>query len=148
MKKVYLATSISTRVDGDGRVHLHYKEHIEAILKALKAGNLDVFCAVEEQGWKISTDYTPGQAVTYDLSEIKASDYVLAVLHEDASWGVQYEMGYGAGIGKTVVIATEPADKLAYFNSGLVESKAIKHIVYKNAADLAHQFAKISDSME
>jgi|SRR3569833_2788465 len=137
--KIYLATSFSTRVDGDGRVHPHFRQHVEAIINALEAKRHRVFCAVKHEGWVIKPDITPGQAVRLDLGELEKSECVLAILHEDASRGVQYEMGYAIGLGKQVIIATEPQDKIAYFNQGLIENGTVTHLTYKNAAELAEQ---------
>ncbi len=143
MKRIYLASSFSTRVDGDGNVHPHYRQHMERIIEAMESAGYEIFCAIKYEGWKISTSRTPSESVAKDLDQIDKSDIVLAVLHEDASRGVQYEMGYAAGLGKDVVAATEPGDKIAYFNEGLIKGGKIKHIVYSGADELISGLKKL-----
>ena len=130
-------------MDGDGRVHPHYKEHIEKIISSLEAAGYSVFCAVKYENWTISPKRPPADAVAEDLAEIRKADLLLAVLHEDASRGVQYEMGYAAGLDKAVIVATEPKDKLAYFNKGLIDSGVVKRIVYDSPEELATEIKKL-----
>lgn len=131
-KKLFIATSFSSKVDDSGNVLSEFRAEIEAILTELRGSkNTDVFCAIEAEGWKISA--VPAEVgVQQDLQEIDNSDAVLIILGDKPSWGVQFEMGYAAAKGKTVIIATPTKIKLSYFNQGLVNLNQITHITYEN----------------
>jgi len=148
MQKIYLATSITNRLDANKQAHPEFKDHIEAIAKALEAEGFKVFCAIRRQNWTVAEHHTPSEAVTIDLSEIDASDILLAILHEDTSSGVQYEIGHAAGSGKTVILVTEPGDKIAFFNQGLIDSGKVGHIVYQTAERLSERVEKILSRTE
>lgn len=135
-KKLFIATSFSSKVDDSGNVLSEFRAEIEAILKELrKSKNAEVFCAIEAEGWKIS-DMLAEVGVHKDLQEINLSDVVLIILSDKPSWGVQFEMGYAVAKGKAVFIAAPPTIKLSYFNQGLVDLNQITYITYENPQSL------------
>lgn len=71
MKKLFLGTSFSGHVDyKTGQVDGDFRAKIEEILKEIrKSGDLEVFCAVEYEGWVIS-EISPGEGAKKDLEEI------------------------------------------------------------------------------
>ncbi len=144
MSKVFLATSFSNQVDYDtGEVKPVFRKVIEEILEALrKSGHLEVFCAVEHEGW-IITNSPPDIGVKKDLEEIDNSDILLALVHDQPSAGVQFEIGYALGKGKHVFIATEGDGRLSYFNQGVVGNNLARHLSYENPEKLATQLSAI-----
>jgi nucleoside 2-deoxyribosyltransferase len=140
MKKLFLATSFSGQIDYEtGQVKPEFRKDIEEIIEALrKVGGFAVFCAVEHEGWIISND-PPEVGVEKDLAEIDDSDVVLGILHDAVSGGVQYEIGYADGRGKSVFVATREGVDLAYFNQGIANLGRVTHLSYESPELLAAQ---------
>lgn len=140
MKTIFLATSFSGKVNYDtGEVLPEFREFIEGVLTELrKRGGVEVFCAIEHEGWKIA-DEPPEVGVQKDLAEIDKADVLLAVVGDTPSAGVQFEIGYAVAKGKRLVLATDAQTKLAYFNDGVVGLGRADLVVYKDAQSLAGQ---------
>ncbi len=144
MKKLFLATSFSGKVNYDtGEVLPEFRREITDILEALRsADNFIVYCAIESEKWTFS-DAPPEIGVRRDLYEIDEADAVLALLLDQPSEGLQYEMGYAHGKGKTVLAATPPELDLRYFNQGLARMGYVKHVAYDSSQHLAEQITGI-----
>lgn len=118
--KIFVAASYSSKVDyKTGDVFPEYKEWLEDILEQLESYGHDVFCALQADNWRIN-DLEPAQAFKLDESEISKADGMIAFVTEKPSAGVQMEIGMAIAQKKNVVLAHEPSDKLAYFNSAVV----------------------------
>lgn len=141
-KRIFLATSFSTKVSDDGKVLPEFREHLEGIINTLKDAGFEVFCAAQKEGWNISQQ-PPEVGLEEDISEIDKSDILLALLQEDVSAGVQFEIGYCVGTGKQVIIATKKGADLKYFNQGIVNLGLVKHTAYADAEELAGKVADI-----
>jgi hypothetical protein len=140
MKRLFLSTSFSGQVDPQtGKVVPEFRKFIEGALKALREQpDVDVFCAIEDEGWKI-TDALPDKGVRHDIEQVDAADGLIALLHDNISAGVQFEIGYAAAKGKRVVLAAHSDHKLAYFNQGLVSAGYVTLVTYDTPRDLATQ---------
>lgn len=143
MSRLFLATSFSGHVNYEtGVVNPDYRSKIESMLSSLRAlGELTVFCAVEEEQWKIKADVPPEVGVKLDLEEIDKCDMFLAILPPDLiSAGLQTEVGYAHAKAKQVVLATENGSKLGlgYFNEGLVKLDGVAHIEYESPDEIAN----------
>lgn len=147
--KLFVSTSFSGKVDHEtGLVLPEFRKPIEEILESLRTRDkLKVFCAVEREGWKISNE-PPEIGVAKDLEEIAKADAVLALLHDQPSAGVQFEMGEASGAGKKVFAATKGEDKLAYFNQGLANLGRIIHLTYDDPGMLTRQIVKLLSDVE
>jgi len=145
MKNLFLATSFSGQVDYEtGQVKPEFRKSIEKILEALRnVGGFAVFCAVEHEGWIIS-DAPPEEGVKKDLQEIDKSDVFLALVHDAVSGGVQYEIGYADGTGKSVFIATPEDTNLIYFNQGAANLGRVTHLEYASPELLATQVRELA----
>lgn len=145
MKKLFLATSFSGQVDYEtGQVKPEFRKNTEIIIDALrKVGGFTVFCAIEHEGWIISND-PPEIGVKKDLEEIDDSDAVLAILQDNISAGVQYEIGYADGAGKSVFVATQEGTDLSYFNQGAANLGRITHLSYESPELLAAQVRELA----
>jgi len=140
MKKVFLSTSFSGQVNyEDGSVLPVFRSSIAAILATLREqSGVQVFCAIEHEGWKVSTEL-PAKGVQKDIAEMDAADTVVALIHEKASAGVQFEIGYAVAKGKQVILAAQPKQPLAFFNEGLVSAGYVTLVSYGTPADLVAQ---------
>jgi nucleoside 2-deoxyribosyltransferase len=140
MKKVFLSTSFSGKVDyASGEVLPEFRKEIEAILEALrKTPDIEVFCAVEDEGWNINQT-PPEVGVKFDLERVDDADVLLALVEETISAGVQFELGYAVAKGKQVVLASAISAKVAYFNQGVVSNGMMTLVTYDNVATLIKQ---------
>lgn len=122
-----------------GEVLPEFRKEIEGILEALrKSGDLDVFCAVEDEGWSI--DNTPPEVgVKHDIERVDTSDVLIALVEDVISAGVQFELGYAVAKGKQVILASAMNAKVAYFNQGVVSNGMMTLVTYDNVATLVKQ---------
>lgn len=139
MKKVFLSTSFSGKVEVSGEVLPEFRAFIEAILDALREEDLEVFAAVEDEGWMIANDVPAEIGVQKDLAEIDAADVVVALVHDKPSAGVQFEIGYAVAKGKQVILARHEHEQLAYFNQGVVSSGLMTLVTYNGDGSLVSQ---------
>jgi nucleoside 2-deoxyribosyltransferase len=140
MKKVFLSTSFSGKVDyATGSVDADFRKEIETILTALrKSGDLEVFCAVEDEGWNISNTL-PEVGVMHDLTKLDGSDVLLALVEETISAGVQFELGFAVAKGKQVILASQTSAKIAYFNQGVVSNGMMTLVTFDTVSELIRQ---------
>lgn len=140
MKKAFLSTSFSGKVDeASGEVLPEFRAFIEAILQALREEDLEVFAAIEDEGWMVANDVPAEVGVQKDLAEINAADVIVALVHDKPSAGVQFEIGYAVAKGKQVILARHEHDQLAYFNQGVVSSGLMTLVTYEDTAALINQ---------
>ncbi|HSX00262.1 MAG TPA: nucleoside 2-deoxyribosyltransferase [Patescibacteria group bacterium] len=149
MKHIFLSTSFSGQVNYDtGEVFPEFRTSIETILTALRELlDVDVFCAVEDEGWKISADLLD-KGVQKDIEEVDFADTLIALIHDAPSAGVQFEIGYAVAKGKQVILAAQTEQPLAFFNEGLVSAGYITLVRYDTATDLVAQLPAAVDALE
>ncbi|MGB4759196.1 MAG: nucleoside 2-deoxyribosyltransferase [Candidatus Saccharimonadales bacterium] len=146
--RVFLSTSFTNRVDQHtGQILDEYKTFVGRVLETLRASEGEVFCAVEAEDWKMNST-PPELTVQQDLQEIDAADVLLALVDDQISAGVQFELGYAVGKGKKVIIAKPSEHPLAYFNQGAVSSGLIMYVSYDNAAGLLQQLPVVLHAPE
>jgi hypothetical protein len=102
-----------------------YKAWLEEILKQLESEGHTVFCALRADQYKIN-DTDPAAAFSLDLEHIQASDVLLALLGDKPSVGVQTEIGVAVGLGRRVILAHKPEEKLAYFNAAMLRAGVVQ----------------------
>jgi nucleoside 2-deoxyribosyltransferase len=140
VKKVFLSTSFSGKVDANsGAVQPAFRAFIEQVLTALRKEELEVFCAVEHEGWLIAADIPPEVGVRKDLEMLDGADVLLAIIDMQPSAGVQFELGYAVAKGKQVILARRRGDKLAYFNQGVVSAGRMTLVDFDDPAELTKQ---------
>ena len=98
-----------------------YKNWLEDLLAQLERAGHTVVCALREDKYRIN-DADPAGAFRLDTEAIKQCDALLALLTDSASAGVQTEIGYALALGKKVLLAHKPTDKLAYINDAIVRA--------------------------
>lgn len=139
MKKIFLSTSFSGKVDyTTGEVEPEFRKEIEAILEALRSSELEVFCAVEDEGWNI-TNTPPEVGVKHDIDRLDEADVLVALIEETISAGVQFELGYAVAKGKQVILAAARDAKIAYFNQGVVSNGMMTLITFDTSDVLVQQ---------
>jgi nucleoside 2-deoxyribosyltransferase len=132
VKKVFLAVSFSDKVDPDGVVQPKFRAFVEKVLADLRAdGVLDVFCALEYEGWKIS-DELAEVGVKKDLNELDGADALVVLLApaEQPSAGTRFEMGYAVAKGKKLILAAHTSDPLGFFTQGAVNAGLVTLVNY------------------
>lgn len=140
MKKVFLSTSFSGQVDeATGSVLPVFRQEIEQLLEKLRKSELEVYAAVEQEGYMISADVPPEVGVRKDIDEIDAADVMVALVDDKPSAGVQFELGYAVAQKKQVILASMTGAKLTYFNQGLVSAGLVTLVSYDHADALASQ---------
>ena len=91
--KIFVAASYSAKVNYDtGEVFPEYKAWLEALITQIEAAGHEVFCSLREDNYTIN-DRDPAAAFKLDMSQIDASDAVMARLDDGISAGVQLEVG-------------------------------------------------------
>jgi len=132
MKKVFLATSFSDKVGSNGNVLPAFRSFVERVLASLREDEtLEVFCALEHEGWKISSELAE-VGVQKDLTELDASDALVVLLapQETLSAGTRFEMGYITAKSKKLILAAHTNDSLGYFTQGAVNAGLITLVNY------------------
>ena len=120
--KIFVAASYSSKVNYDtGEVFSEYKAWLEELLGQLESAGHVVICSLREDNYHIN-DADPSGAFKLDTESIKSSDALLALLDDHISAGVQAEIGYALALGKKVILAHKPEDKLAYINAAIVKA--------------------------
>lgn len=137
MKKIFLATSFSGHLNEQtGEVRAAYRSSIEAILKSLRSQpGVEVFCAPENDGWKLPSD-PPAISLATDLARLDEADMLIALIQDKPSVGVQFEMGYAIAKDKQVVLAMAAGADLGSYNQGLVSAGLLTLVAYDTPADL------------
>lgn len=140
MKQVFLSTTFSGQVnDEDGSILPTFRSSIAVVLAALREQpGIEVFCAIEHENWKISTEL-PDKGVRKDIVELDAADIVIALLTDKNSAGVQFEIGYAVAKGKQVILAVRAKQPLAFFNEGLVGAGYVTLVSYDTPTALVMQ---------
>ncbi len=124
--KIFVAASYSSKVNYDtGEVFPEYKEWLEEVLATLENMGHTVFCALRADQYKIN-DADPASAFNLDMDHIQESEVILALLGDKISAGIQTEIGVGVALGKKVIIAHAPEDKLTYFNAAMVKAGVVR----------------------
>jgi len=142
MKNVFLSTSFSHVIDADtGKVLPEFREKIEHILHSLRTeAKVKVYCDMEDEKWHMPGGL-PERGVRKDMSTLDNADLLLALVGEQPSVGVEFEMGYMVAKGKPVILAMQSGGKLAFFNQGLVSAGLVTLLTYDDASSLARQLA-------
>lgn len=137
--KIFLATSFSGKIDPTtGKVQPEYHTFITQVLESLRDEQAEVFCAMEHEGWKITKE-PPELGVQKDLVEIDSADVMVALVPDELSAGVQFEIGYAVAKGKKVVLARQARDELTYYNQGVVSSGLVTLVAYDSLQSLESQ---------
>lgn len=138
-----LLTSFSGHVNYEtGEVEPTHRARIESILAGLRGLNkLDLFCAIEHEGWRINPNIPESVGVKKDLAEIDESDTILTLIpNSKISEGIAYESGYAHAKGKQLIIAQEVDDPLKrYFFNGIVDLGHAVRIAYTDTESLVSQ---------
>ena len=128
--KIFLSTSFSHKVNYDtGEVFPEFRAEIEALLKVIRNAGHEVFAAIEDEGWKIG-DMTPADSAKFDIQKIDESDALLAILHDQPSAGVQWEIGYVDASGKKVYIISEDGKDIGYWNRAIEALGRVTRLPY------------------
>lgn len=123
---IFINASYSAHVDySTGEVRASYKLWIEDILGTLEKAGHTVFCALRADNYRIN-DSNPAKAFSLDITQIKKSDAMIAILADRPSAGVQTEVGYGVALGKKVILAYEPGHRLQYFNQAMIQAGVVQ----------------------
>jgi nucleoside 2-deoxyribosyltransferase len=141
MKKVFLSTSFSGKVDPQSREVLPvFRAAIERVLAGLRKDDMaEVFCAVEDEAWMISNDIPPEIGVKKDIEMVANTDVLVALVESKISAGVQFEIGYAVALGKHVILAHKATEPIAYFNQGAVGAGYMTQLGYDDFDSLLVQ---------
>lgn len=140
MKKVFICTSFSTKLDIHGNVSAEHKNVIQPILKAIQKAGYEYFCAVEDEGWKI-TSKDPTAEFKRDLDKIADSDCMIALLEDAVSAGVQIEIGCMLGEitkdpTKRLILAHPKTAPLAWSNNAISKLPGVSSVQYSQPSDI------------
>jgi Nucleoside 2-deoxyribosyltransferase len=143
MKKVFVSTSISSKVDKrSGQIEPEFRRFITQILKDLRREGISVFAAIEDEGWSISVEQPSTVGILKDLEQLAEADVLLAIMHDALSAGVQFEIGYAVARGKPVILAYESKMQMAYFNEGIANAALVTMVSYDSVKSLIYQLLR------
>lgn len=149
MKRLFLATSFSGQVDETtSRVLPGFRQFITQILEGLRRNELEVFAAIEHEGWMVAADMPAEIGVRKDLDEIDAADVMVALVHDKPSVGVQFELGYAVAKSKKVILACAAGEQLAYFNQGAAGAGLVTVVSYDDTNSLINQLVIAANAPE
>lgn len=139
MKKVFLSTSITDKIDEHGNVLPEYRLFIESILDGLRKSDLEVSAAIENDGWRQDFDVPPEISIKKVIEDIETADVLIALVNDRPSAGVQFELGYAIAKDKRAILAHPTDQKLAYFNQGAIGNGMITLVSYEDTKTLVSQ---------
>lgn len=139
MKKVFLSTAISDKIDDQGNIIPEFRDFIEKLLDGMRKADLDVNAAVEYDEWKLDRKAPPELGIQKDIFALDSADVVIALVNDRPSAGVQFEIGYAVAKGKHVILARPTDKQLAYFNQGVIGSGMVTLVSYDDTETLVSQ---------
>lgn len=127
--KIFVSASYSSQVNYDtGEVFYEYKEWLESYLKCIEGFGHTVFCALRFDDYKLSCG-DPAEAFSLDEREIDSSDFLIALITDEISAGVQTEIGMAIAKGKRVFIAHLAKHSLGYFNQAIILAGQARELI-------------------
>jgi hypothetical protein len=140
MSRVFICTSFSTKVDQSGNVTPKHRKNTEQIINHVRKAGYECFCALEDEGWKITTK-DAAQEFQYDLEQLVSSDIMLVILDNDVSAGVQIEVGYmlrelSVSPHKRIVLAHPAGIKLSWSNAAISTLPGVSQVRYSDTNDI------------
>lgn len=145
MKKIFICTSFSSKLDSHGNVSIEHKNTIQPILAAIHKAGYEYFCAVEDENWKI-TSKDPTAEFKRDLDQITGSDIMIALLEDTVSAGVQIEIGCMLGeitnnSEKRLILAHPLSTPLAWSNNAISKLPGVSSVQYSKPSDIVEFLA-------
>ena len=127
---IFLSTSFSCKVDDAGVIQPEFKALVQERLAQLRAAGHEVFCVIEDRGWRMEPGENKGEQVAFDIGKIRESDAIVAIIGEKISAGLQWELGFMTGLGRPVYLWPEnDAVELPYWDQGLIENGNITLVI-------------------
>lgn len=135
---IFFSTSFSGHVDYEtGEVHQDFRSRIENILHSLReVGGFSVYCAVEEENWKISQE-APGISMTRNFENIRNCPIFLALVDKAGSDGRGIEVEHAHNSGSQVILATGPNEELGWVLKEIVAMGRAEYLTYDHPDELA-----------
>ncbi len=101
-RSIFLATTITSLIDAQGRFVEEERHKLEYILRTLRVETgLEVFCAIEREKW--GEELMTGEVCTsLDFIGLDNADYVVALPAN--SYGVHVELGWASALKKPMTI--------------------------------------------
>jgi hypothetical protein len=139
--KIFIATSFSGKVDyGTGQVKTEFKNWLKFnVLDPLKNAELNYFCAIEMEGWKVNNSDSTS-AIIDDFNNLRESDLLLVILDKDISPGLQIEIGIAYERKMPIILAHEKDVKLKWSNQALIDAKFAKELILPITEDKLKDF--------
>ncbi len=139
--KIFIATSFSGKVDyGTGQVKTEFKNWLKLnVLDPLKNAELNYFCAIEMEGWKVNNSDS-ASAIINDFNQLRKSNLLLVILDEGISPGLQIEIGIACERKMPIILAHEKDVKLKWSNQALIDAEFAKELVLPITEDRLKDF--------
>lgn len=106
--KIFLATTITSLIDDDGRFLESERKKLEYVLSSLRMkSGMEVFCAIERERWGEEL-MTGAVCTSLDFIGLKDADYLVAL--PSNSYGAHVELGWASAQDKPMTIILSEAD--------------------------------------
>jgi len=113
-----------TQLLTDGTLPTEFRERLVAVIDHLEAEGWSVDNAHQRENWGAGLD-SPYTAVTADLDGIEKAGFMVAILGEPPSPGVQLEIGFALARDKKLVLIADHDDPMPYLIRGVVERESV-----------------------
>lgn len=132
---VFLAAPLTAKVQDGFWTDNNLRELVTAIRTDLMDAGFKVNSAHMTEEWGEETR-TPARALREDLSDLRDSSVLVAIIEPVPSPGVQIELGAAAMLNKTVVQVSHVNTTIPYLNEGFPDVlNRARHVRYRDTAD-------------
>ncbi len=148
MSDVFLAPGFSGHINYEtGDIYPGYRDQLEDIIDALyDVGRFSVYCSVQENDWKASTNQDTDR-IKADMNEIKLAPTFLYLPSKNGiSETASAQTGIAIGMAKKVIVATRQDRALGNTFKALSDLGIINHVSFKDPEELALEVKWISEN--
>ncbi|GAF45561.1 nucleoside 2-deoxyribosyltransferase [Rhodococcus wratislaviensis] len=121
MRRAFVSLPITENLGSDGTFRPEMKEFYSTSIEAIKSLGLEVESPVLNENWG-SVKLPVTEFVQFDIDAITRSDLLAVITFTRLSNDIYLEIGYAAGLGKSILIIAPHSCRTTYMINGLAEA--------------------------
>ena len=137
--RVFLAAPFASKIDTKtGAVKEDFQTFVKGVKALLANRGADVYSAQEIEKWG-KGGWEDAACTARDFNALRQADVVFALLDNDVSGGVHFELGWASALGKRIFIAAPRGTRLCSLAKGLSSVATVHILFYESQEDLLRQ---------